>query len=67
MQLLVEPDKLPREKVDAFAAMVGFRNRAVHLYADIDPAEVWAIVESDLDDFEVFIRAITSEYFQSAR
>lgn len=39
------------------------QNRAVHLYDEIDPTEVFAIMENHLDDFEVFIRAITQRYF----
>lgn len=64
VQLLVDAGVLPRDKADTFAKMVRFRNRAVHLYDEIDADEIWAIMESDLDDFEAFIRAITGRYFR---
>jgi len=43
--------------------MVRFRNRAVHLYDEIDPSEVFAIMEQNLGDFEAFIQAIIQRYF----
>jgi len=54
---------VPPDKKDDFERMIRFRNRAVHLYDEIDPAEVFAIMENNLDDFEVFVRAITQRYF----
>lgn len=36
----------------------GFRNLLVHDYARVDPQRVRALVESRLDDFEAFARAI---------
>ncbi len=61
--LLIKEGILPREKAENFAGMVRFRNRAVHLYEEIDPAEVWKILQEHLGDFEVFIRAMTVRYF----
>jgi uncharacterized protein YutE (UPF0331/DUF86 family) len=63
VRLLVEAGILPPDKKDDFERMIRFRNRAVHLYDEIDPAEVFAIMENNLDDFEVFVRAITQRYF----
>lgn len=44
--------------------MVRFRNRAVHLYDEIDAQEIYQIPESDLPDFETFIAAVVKRYFQ---
>lgn len=66
VDLLVEHGVLPGQKSDAFRAMVRFRNRAVHLYDEVDAEEVHAILDADLDDFEVFIRAIVARYFEEA-
>lgn len=63
LELLMREGILPREKAEDFAAMVGFRNRAVHLYQQIEPAEVWKILEEDLGDFEIFIRSMVERYF----
>lgn len=63
IDLLVEHDVLPEEKSDAYRQMVRFRNRAVHLYDEIDADEVYAILEEDLRDFESFIAAIVERYF----
>jgi uncharacterized protein YutE (UPF0331/DUF86 family) len=63
IELLVEAGVLPQEKAGAFGAMVSFRNRAVHLYDEIDAEEVYAMIENDLGDFEVFIASIVERYF----
>lgn len=64
MQLLVKHDILPRDGADTFSDMVGFRNRAVHLYDEIEPGEIWKIMTSHLEDFEVFIGALVRRYFE---
>ena len=40
--------------------MVGFRNRLVHLYWDVDDEGLLEILRNDLVDFEVFARYIAS-------
>jgi uncharacterized protein YutE (UPF0331/DUF86 family) len=65
MRLLVDADILPRDRAGVFEKMVGFRNRAVHLYDEINPEEVWTIIDTELDDFEAFVRAIVVRYFDS--
>lgn len=60
---LVREGILPRERSDRFTRMVRFRNRAVHLYDDIDPAEIWRILQDDLGDFEAVIEALAAKYF----
>jgi|GEM_PF-3609754 len=43
--------------------MVRLGNRAVHLYAEIDPPEIWTIIQEHLGDFEVVIEALVQRYF----
>ncbi len=38
--------------------MAGYRNRLTHFYADIDPKELYQIVQSNLDDFEFFLSEV---------
>lgn len=63
IDLLQRDGILPRDKENDFASMVRFRNRAVHLYDDIDPEEIWSILQDHLGDFEDFVGAITRRYF----
>ena len=65
MQLLVDARILPHDRAGVFEKMVGFRNRAVHIYDEINPDEVWTIIATELDDFEAFVRAIVTKYFDS--
>jgi len=44
------------------AAMVGFRNIAVHNYQALDVAVLKSILEKDLPDLEMFYRAVLSFY-----
>ena len=39
--------------------MAGFRNLLVHEYMEIDRHRVYAALESDLGDFEAFIKAVS--------
>lgn len=38
--------------------MAGYRNRIVHLYAEITPEEIHTIIKHDLTDFDTFVKAI---------
>ena len=40
--------------------MARFRNRLVHLYWDVDIAEIWKIIQTRLNDFEEYIYQIGS-------
>lgn len=60
---LLEHGILPGERGDAFRAMIGFRNRAVHLYDELDAEGVFEILENDLGDFEVFIGRVVDRFF----
>lgn len=63
MEILLRAGILPASHRESFLKMSSFRNRLVHIYDEIDPAEVFSILENHLDDFETFIRAITRRYF----
>lgn len=39
-------------------AMAGYRNRLTHFYADITPEEIYRIFKENLNDFDVFLKAI---------
>jgi|ERR1051325_9473726 uncharacterized protein YutE (UPF0331/DUF86 family) len=62
VNILTDAKILPTERKETFLKMVRFRNRAVHLYDEIDPGEVFAILENDLDDFEAFLAPIIDRY-----
>ena len=63
METLLNEGILPASHKEIFLRMVSFRNRLVHLYDEIEPGEVFTILEEHLGDFETFIRAITQRYF----
>lgn len=65
VRILVDNDILPREKRDTFLRMVRFRNRAVHLYDEIDSAEVFDIIEGHLSDYEAFLAPVVARYFEA--
>jgi uncharacterized protein YutE (UPF0331/DUF86 family) len=43
---------------EALKAMARFRNRIVHFYASVDPAEVHRILRERLGDFDRYLRAV---------
>lgn len=49
---------VPRAFADRVTHMVGCRNRLVHGYLDIDPAQVHQVLQTRLKDFESFIRHV---------
>jgi uncharacterized protein YutE (UPF0331/DUF86 family) len=53
----------PPGMAETLKGMARFRNRVVHLYDDVDPAEVLNIIKTRLDDFAAFISAILERYF----
>jgi uncharacterized protein YutE (UPF0331/DUF86 family) len=53
---------IPTEFIDRVKAMVRFRNRAVHLYGEIDVDHVYSILQNDLGDFDAFVGFIVSKY-----
>lgn len=64
IELLVDNDVLPAAHRDDLVHMVRFRNRAVHLYDEIDASEVFTIIDTRLSDFEIVIAALTQRYLQ---
>jgi uncharacterized protein YutE (UPF0331/DUF86 family) len=62
VRLLVEAGILPGDHQESLLRMVRFRNRAVHLYDEIDAPEVFDILEHHLGDLELFIAAIAKRY-----
>lgn len=66
VNILTDAKILPAERKDTFLKMVRFRNRAVHFYDEIDPSEVFSILENDLDDFEAFLAPIVDRYLGSS-
>lgn len=65
METLIREEILPASHKEVFLRMTSFRNRAVHLYDEINPEEVFAILEERLSDFEVFIGAVARRYFSA--
>ena len=62
VRILVEQRILPREHEETLLRMVCFRNRAVHLYDEIGPDEVFDILEAHLQDFDAFLAPIVERY-----
>jgi len=48
------------EEFKTFSAMVGFRNRMVHLYQTISDERVYEFSTTELNDFEIFIERISA-------
>jgi len=63
-KLLANEQIISRDFLETAQRMVRFRNRAVHLYEEISPQEVYRILQHNLPDFELFIRFIVHRYFQ---
>ncbi len=38
--------------------MAGYRNRLVHFYAEIKAAELYKIINNNIGDFEIFLKAV---------
>jgi uncharacterized protein YutE (UPF0331/DUF86 family) len=65
IEILLREGILPESHRASFLQMSSFRNRIIHIYDEIDPSEIFSILENHLEDFETFIRAITQRYFSS--
>ncbi|HET7559797.1 MAG TPA: DUF86 domain-containing protein [Limnochordia bacterium] len=61
--LLVQHGFAPSDMRETLAQMARFRNRLVHLYDEIDPAQVYDIATSRRSDFERFVAALVKRYF----
>jgi uncharacterized protein YutE (UPF0331/DUF86 family) len=56
--VLHEQGILPENFMPTLRKMVGFRNRVVHLYWDVDDATVYRILQENLKDFETYVSYI---------
>jgi uncharacterized protein YutE (UPF0331/DUF86 family) len=65
IEILLRHGMLPDAHAAAFLSMASFRNRLVHLYDTVEPAEIAKILDQNLGDFAVFISAITERYLAS--
>jgi uncharacterized protein YutE (UPF0331/DUF86 family) len=65
IEILVKQGILPAKYQHVFIAMVKFRNKAVHLYAQIKDEEVYKILQENLGDFDVFITAILKYVYEN--
>lgn len=57
-QVLAEESIVPGMLLPALLNMARFRNLVVHNYAQIDDAQVYAILKSSLGDFDAYAQAI---------
>lgn len=62
IEILVRERVLPPEQRSTLLAMVRFRNRVVHPYDEVSPAEIWRIPDERLGDLEAFSRAVIARY-----
>lgn len=63
IKILVGEGYLPSDKEDTFRAMIRFRNRAVHMYDEIDDKEIYRIICKNLGDFQDYMDSIIKRYF----
>ena len=54
-RILWENGIVPEAFLPTLRKMVGFRNRLVHLYWEVDDATVYRILQENLGDFETYI------------
>jgi uncharacterized protein YutE (UPF0331/DUF86 family) len=59
-QILAEEGIVSQALLPALLNMARFRNLVVHNYAEIDDAQVYAILKRNLADFDAYARAIVS-------
>jgi len=56
--LLVRPGLITQELAAKLAALAKFRNLLVHQYADVDDRRVYAIINREVEDLEVYVAQI---------
>ncbi|MDI3280339.1 MAG: DUF86 domain-containing protein [Bacillota bacterium] len=57
-QILAQAGILPEEDLPLYIAMAKFRNRVVHMYDEVTPAQVYEILQDHYDDYQRFIDQI---------
>lgn len=63
IKILTREGYLPSDKEATFRAMIRFRNRAVHMYDEIDEQEIYRIISEHLGDFQDYIDSIVKRFF----
>lgn len=61
-ELLAGAGIIPEDFAATARKMVKFRNRAVHIYSDLNEREVYNILQNNLNDFSLFISYIVKRY-----
>lgn len=64
IKLLTEHGIFNKEQGTRFIQMIRFRNRIVHLYQDVDEAQIYKILQDDLEDIREFIRVIIEKFLE---
>lgn len=63
VKLIIQHGILGKDKQASLLQMVKFRNRIVHLYQEVDDAEIYRILQENLDDVKDFVQTIISKFF----
>jgi len=63
VKLLIKHGILDKDKEHSLVQMVKFRNRIVHLYQEVDDAEIYRILQENLKDIKGFIQAVINRFF----
>lgn len=61
-RLLCQAGVVESSELPSLLAMVRFRNRLVHIYAEVDDDAIWQVVDGSLPDLERFVAASASRY-----
>lgn len=59
-EVLKQAGQLDTVLADDLKRMARFRNRLVHLYWDVDPGELYSILQRKLSDFDRFLACLAS-------
>jgi uncharacterized protein YutE (UPF0331/DUF86 family) len=57
-RIMAENGYLEQKNITNYVTMTKFRNKVVHLYFEINDAEVYDIIQNNLSDFKTFIAEI---------
>jgi uncharacterized protein YutE (UPF0331/DUF86 family) len=57
-QILASHKLIPKRLAETLTSMIGMRNVLVHEYLEVDHARLYAIMKTNLDDFEKLIKAV---------
>lgn len=58
--VMVESGMIDQQYADDLKAMARFRNRLVHLYWEVDNDQLHIILKTRLDDFKIFLDAVST-------